>query len=79
MASQTNLSDNKSHQVSRTLLVILVDFNIGVVWMVSIHRPISKSFSPLSKPLKQFQACQLQLVSSSSTSSIIISSLSRLK
>ena len=45
------LNDNKSPQVSRTLLSILTDLNNGVVWMVSIRPPISNFSNPLSKPL----------------------------
>ena len=48
--SHWSLSDNKSRQVSRTLLSILVVLNNVVVWMVSI-RPISKSSSPFNNPL----------------------------
>ena len=40
------LSDNKSPQVSRTRLSILVDFNNAVVWMVSTCPLVSKFFSP---------------------------------
>ena len=43
-----NLSDSKFHQISRTLLSILTDLNIFVVWMIPIRPPISNSSSPLS-------------------------------
>ena len=45
------LSDDKSPQVSRTLLSILAVFNNVVVWMVSTRPPTSKSSSPFSNPL----------------------------
>ena len=44
-------SDSKSHQVSRTLLRILVVLNNVVVWMVSTRPPTSKSSSSFSNPL----------------------------
>ena len=47
-----SLSDNKSPQVSRTLLNILADVNNAVVWMVSIHLLIFKSPSLFTKSLK---------------------------
>ena len=46
MASHWSLNDSKSPQISRTLLSILADLNKAVVWMVSTHPLISKSFSP---------------------------------
>ena len=46
-----SLSENKSPQVSRTLLSILTVFNNAVVWMVSPFPPTSKSSSPFSNPL----------------------------
>ena len=49
MASRWSLRDNKSPQISRTLLSILVDLNI--VGMVSIFLLISKMSSPLSNRL----------------------------
>ena len=49
MVFHWSLSDNKSPQVSRTLLSILADFNTAVVWMVSTRPIISKSSS--SNPL----------------------------
>ena len=45
------MSDNKSPQVSRTLLSILVDFNNALDWMVLIRFPIYNFSSLLSKPL----------------------------
>ena len=44
------LSENKSHQVSRTLLSILAD--LIVVWMVFTYPLISKSFSTFTKPFQ---------------------------
>ena len=41
-----SLSDNKSPQVSRTLLSILAVLNNVVVWMVSTRPPTSKFSSP---------------------------------
>ena len=46
-----SLSDNKSSQVSRTLLSILADLNNAVAWMVSARPLISKSFSPCTNHL----------------------------
>ena len=46
-----NSSDSKSPQVSRTLLSILAVLNNAVVWMVSTHRPTSKSSSSFNNPL----------------------------
>ena len=43
------LNDYKFHQVSRTLLSILVDLDNDVVWIVTIRPPISNSSSSLSK------------------------------
>ena len=48
---QWSLSDNKSPQISRTLLSILADLNNAVVQIVLNRSPISNSSSPLSKPL----------------------------
>ena len=45
MISHLSLRDSKSPQVTRTLLSILADFNNVVVWMVSTHPLIFKSFS----------------------------------
>ena len=47
MVFHWNLNDNKSLQVSRTLLSILADFCNTEVWTVSICPLISKSSSPL--------------------------------
>ena len=43
MVFHWRLSENKSPQVSRTLLSILAVFNNAVVWMVSTRPPTSKS------------------------------------
>ena len=51
MVFHWSLIDCKSLQVSRTLLSVLADFNNTVVWMVSAGRPISNSFSSLTKTL----------------------------
>ena len=40
------LSDSKSHWISKTLLGILADLNMAVVWMISIRSLISKPSSP---------------------------------
>ena len=45
MVFHWNFSDNKSSQVSRTLLSILADLNNVVVWMVASRPLISKSTS----------------------------------
>ena len=51
MAFHRSLSDNKSLQVSRTLLSILAVLNNTVVWMVSTCPPTSKSSSAFNHPL----------------------------
>ena len=51
MVFHWSLSDNKSPQVSRTLLSILAVLNNSVVWMVSTRPPTSKSSSPFNNPL----------------------------
>ena len=51
MVFHWRLSDNKSPQVSRTLLSILAVFNNAVVWMVSTQLPTSKSSRPFNNPL----------------------------
>ena len=51
MVFHCSLSDNKSPQVSRTLLSILAILNNAFVWMVSTLPPTSKSSSPFSNPL----------------------------
>ena len=42
---------SKSHQISRTLLSILTDFNDDAVWMVSTRPLISKSSCSSTNPL----------------------------
>ena len=51
MVFHWSLSDNKSPQISRTLLIILTVLKNAVVWMVSTRPPISKSSSPFINPL----------------------------
>ena len=51
MVFHWRLRNNKSPQVSRTLLSILVDLNNSVVWMVATRPLISKSSSPCTDPL----------------------------
>ena len=51
MVFHRSLSDNKSPEVSGTLLSILAVFNNGVVWMVSTRPPTSKSSVYFSNPL----------------------------
>ena len=51
MVFHWGLSDNKTPQVSRTLLSILAVLNNVVVWMVSTRPPTSKSSSPFNSPL----------------------------
>ena len=47
----SSLSDNKSPQVTRTLLSILAVLKNTVVWIVSTRSPTSKSPSPFNNPL----------------------------
>ena len=61
MVSYWSLSDNKSPQVSRTLLSILADLNNTVVWMVSTRPVISKSFSPCTNPLVTVPRAQITI------------------
>ena len=51
MVFHWSLSDNKSPQVSRTLLSILAVLNNAVVWVISTCPPNSKSSSPYSNLL----------------------------
>ena len=51
MVFHWSLSDSKSPQVSRTLLISLSVFSNVVVWMVSTRFPTSKSSSPFNNPL----------------------------
>ena len=44
-------SDSKSPQVSRTLFSILAVLSNAVIWIVSTHRPNSKSSTPFDNPL----------------------------
>ena len=49
--SYCSLSDSKYHQVSMTILSILVDLENAIVWMLSSRSPISNFFSAFSKTL----------------------------
>ena len=49
--------ENKSTQVSRTLLSIQVDLNNAVVWMILIRPLISISSVFLYKPLRTVPVC----------------------
>ena len=51
MVFHLSFSDNKSPQVSRTLLSILADLNNDVVWVVSTRPLISESSSHFTTPL----------------------------
>ena len=51
MVYHWSLSDSKSPQVSRTRLRILAVLSHAVVWIVSTHRPTSKSSRPFNNPL----------------------------
>ena len=66
-----SLSDNKSFQVSRTILSILADFDGAEIWMVSTCPLVSKSCSPFTNLLGLFRVHQLQLVSPSLLCSIV--------
>ena len=56
------LSDNKSHQLSRTLLSIKADLNNAVVWIVSTRPLISKSSCPFTNLWYAYQEHQRQVV-----------------
>ena len=51
MVFHWRLRDNKSPQISRTLLSILAVFNHAVIWMASTRPPTSKSSRPFNNPL----------------------------
>ena len=51
MVFHWSLRDNKSPQVSRTLLSILADLNNVVIWRILARPSISNSFSSFTKPL----------------------------
>ena len=61
MVFHWSLSDSKSSQVSRTLLSILVDLTIVVVWMVSTRPLIFKSSSPCVNPLVTVPRVQITI------------------
>ena len=46
-----SLSDSKSLQISRTLLIILADHNNAAFWMISTCPPTSKSANTFTNPL----------------------------
>ena len=48
MVFHWSVSDNKSPQVSRTLLSILADHGNAVVWIVFTHPVVSQSTSPFT-------------------------------
>ena len=50
MVFHWSLSDDKSPQISKTLLSILAVLNNVVVWMISTRPPTSKSSSPFNNP-----------------------------
>ena len=62
MTFHRSLSDSKSPRVSRTLLSIQADLNNALVWMVSIHSPISNSSSPLTKPVGTVPSAPVTIV-----------------
>ena len=59
MVSYWSLSDNKSPQVSRTLLSIQANLNNAVVQMISTCSRIPKSSSPFTNHRGLFQVHQL--------------------
>ena len=61
MVFHWSLSDNKSPQVSCTLLSILDVLNNAVVWMVFTCPPNSKSSSPFSNPLVTVQRAPITI------------------
>ena len=61
MVFHQSLSDNKSPQVSRNLLCILVVLNNVVVWTVSTRPPTSKSSSPFNSPLVTLQSAPITI------------------
>ena len=80
MIFHLSLSDDKSPQVSRSLLSILANLNNAVVWMVLAYSLISSSSSLLPSLWRLFQVHLLQLVSLSPSCSIVFfNSLTRSK
>ena len=57
-----SLSDSKSSQIFRTLRSILAAVNNAIIWMASVHLPISNSSSPLRKPLGTFLSTPITIV-----------------
>ena len=51
MVFRWSLSDSKSPQVSRTLLMIVAVLSNAVIWIVSTRPPTSKSSKPFNNPL----------------------------
>ena len=56
-----SLSDSKSPQIARNLLIILANFKNAVNWIVSIRPPISNSFRPLSKNLETVPSAPIKI------------------
>ena len=74
------LSDSKSPQVCRTILIMQVDLNNAVVWIVCTRSVISKSSSSWTNTWSLCQQHQLLLVSPSlSYSTVFFNSLARSK
>ena len=76
MVFHRRLCDSKSAQVSRSLLIILGEFNNAVVWMVSTRPPNSKSSRPFNDIHSLCQKHQSQLVQSTLSCSLVSSILS---
>ena len=62
MVSLWSLSGRKAPKVSMTLLSILANFSIAVVWMVSTHPTIFKFSSPFFKPLGAVPSAPITIV-----------------
>ena len=78
MVFHRSLRDNKSPQVSRTLLSVLADLSNAVVWMVSTRPVIFKFFSLLPIFWWLYREHQLQLVwPSLSNSTVFLNSIVR--
>ena len=62
MVFHWSLRDNKSPQVSRTLLSILANRNNAIVWMASIRPLISSSSGLFSKPFVTIPSIPVTIV-----------------